>query len=115
MKDPLEERVQELPEHLLSNAVADCWNTQWARLAIALGDMDAAQGVGSERPVLELPHQGQLVLYEILLVQRNTDLINPRRAAITSHVAEGGVHDGRGNTPGQRVCFDLGHVTALSC
>ena len=61
---------------------------------------------------LELPHQGQLILFEIVLVQSNTDLVDPRRAAIAFHVAEGGVHDVRGDAPGQRMSFDLGQDTA---
>ena len=48
MKDPLEERTQELPKHLLSNAVADGGDTQRPRLAVALGDVDTSQGQGPE-------------------------------------------------------------------
>ena len=109
MEDPLEERTQKKPQHLLSNAIADSGDPQRSRLAVALGDMHAPQGVGSIRPVLEVAHQGQQVLQKVVLVELNADPVNPRRPAITSHVAEGFAHERLGNPPGQRVCLDLGH------
>lgn len=52
VEDPLEERTQELPEHFLSNAVADSGDTQGPGFAVAFGDMDPTQGEGPERPIL---------------------------------------------------------------
>jgi hypothetical protein len=43
MEDALEERVQELANHLLSNAVGDCGNAQRASFPCAsLGNVDAS-------------------------------------------------------------------------
>ena len=109
VKNPLEERIQELPKHFLSHTVADRRDTQRPCLAVALGDMDATQGQGLEGPILEASHQGQQVLQEIVLEESDADLVNPRRTAIAFHVAEGSEHDSRGDTPGQRMRFDLGH------
>jgi len=68
VKDPLEQRTEELTNHLLSNAVADSGDTQGPGFSRFLEDVDAAQRAGLVSPVLQLPHQGQQVLCEILLV-----------------------------------------------
>src|SRR4051794_28188051 len=101
VKDPLKERTEELPQHLLSNTVADRRDTQRPRLAVTLGDMDATQGQGLESPVLEATHQGQQVLQEIALIELDADLVDPRRTAIAFDVAEGFEHEGLSYTPGQ--------------
>ena len=109
VKQPLEERAQEEPKHLLSNPVADGGDPQRACLARSLGDMDAPQGEGLESPVLQVAHQGQQVLFEVDLEHRDADLVNPRRPAIPPDVAEGEMHEGRGDPSRQRVVLDLGH------
>ena len=38
-------------------------------------------------------HQGQQILQEIALIELDADLVDPRRTAITSHVAEGFVQE----------------------
>ncbi len=40
VKDPLEERTEELTNHLLSNAVAHSGDAQRSGFAIAVGDVD---------------------------------------------------------------------------
>ena len=42
VEDPLEERTQEEPQHLLSNTVAHRGDAEWTGLAVSLGDMDTA-------------------------------------------------------------------------
>jgi hypothetical protein len=59
VEDPLEERTQELAEHLLSNAVADSGAAQWTPLPVDFGDVDTTEREGLKRPLLQLPHQGQ--------------------------------------------------------
>ena len=115
VKDLLEERTEEAPEHLLSNAIADGGDTQGPGFAIAFGDMDASQGEGPKGPVLESRRQGQDVVEDVFLEQRDTDLINPRCPAITFHVAEGLEDRPFGDPPGQRVRLDLDHTQVLSC
>jgi len=115
VKDLLEERTEEAPEHLLSNAIADGGDTQGPGFAIAFGDMDASQGEGPKGPILELSRQGLGVVVEVILEQRDTDLVNPRCTAITFHAAEGQDNQSVSDPPGQRVRFDLGHTQVLSC
>ena len=69
MKQPLEERAQELPKHLLGNPVADGRDPQRACLARSLGDVHAPQRQGLKSPCLEVAHQGQQVLFEVGLEQ----------------------------------------------
>src|SRR5207302_7980545 len=52
MKDPLEERTQELATDLLSNSVADCGDSQGTGFAVAFGDVNATQRAGLKSPVL---------------------------------------------------------------
>jgi hypothetical protein len=42
VKDPLEERTQELTDHLLSNAVTHGGDSQGTSFPITLGDVDSA-------------------------------------------------------------------------
>ena len=93
----------------------DSGDAEWTGFPVPLGNTDTAQGEGPKGPLLELPHQGQQVRYEILLIQFNADLINPRRTAIPLDVAKGSEHEGLGDPSRQRVCFDLGHTQVLSC
>ena len=115
VEDPLEERTQDEPKHLLSNAIADRGDAQGSRFAVALGDVHASQGEGPIGPALEVAHQGQQVLQKVILVELNADLVDPRRAAITFHVAEGFEQERLGNPSRPRVCLDLGHRQVLSC
>ena len=115
MEDPLEERTQELTDHLLSNTVADGGDTERPGFPVPLGDPDTAQGQGLECPALEFPHQGQQVLKEISLDQTDADLVDPRSTVIPFDVAKGGEHQGLGNPSRQRMSFDLGHTQVLSC
>src|SRR5258707_11972136 len=69
VEDPLKERTQEEPKHLLSNAIADGGDTQRTSFPVPLGDVDAMQRQGPVSPVLEPSHQGQQVLLEIALEQ----------------------------------------------
>jgi len=52
VKDPLEERTQELTNHLLSDPVADSGDSQGTGFTVGLGDVDAAQGAGLISPIL---------------------------------------------------------------
>jgi hypothetical protein len=94
VEDPLEERTQELTDHLLSNTIADSGDTQWTGLPIPLGDMDAPQRPGPVGPVFETAHQGQQVVQEILLVHPDADLVDPSRSPVTLNVPEGGGEQG---------------------
>src|SRR6266852_4841204 len=110
MKQPLEERAQELPKHLLGNPVADGGDPQRACLARPLGDVHASQGQGLEStPRLEITHQGEQILFEVSLEHSNADLVNPRCPAIPPDVAKSAVHEVRGDPSRQRMNFDLGH------
>ncbi len=115
VEDRLEERTQEEPKHLLSNAVADGGDAERTGFAVPLGNPDTAQGQGFESPALEFPHQGQQILVEIVLEQTDADLVDPRGTAIPLDVAKSGAHQGLGNPSRQRVSFDLGHTQVLSC
>jgi hypothetical protein len=115
VEDRLEERTQEEPQHLLSNAVADGGDTERPGFPVPLGNPDTVQGQGLESPALELPHQGQQILPKIVLEQTNADLVDPRRTAIPLDVAKGAEHQGLGNPSRQRMSFDLGHTQVLSC
>jgi hypothetical protein len=42
VKDPLEERTQELTDHLLSNSVTHSGDAQRARFTVAFGDVGSA-------------------------------------------------------------------------
>jgi len=63
MEDDLKERVQEVTNLLLSNAVGDCGNAQRACFpCVSFGDMDAAQGEGLIRSVLQATFERGQVL-----------------------------------------------------
>ena len=89
MKHPIEDRTQEKPKHLLSNAVADGRDPQGPGLPRSLGDLHAPQGQGGKLPFLQATHQGQQVLLEVGLEHGDADLVDPRRTAVTFDVAEG--------------------------
>ncbi len=94
MEDPLEERTQEEPKHLLSNAIADGGDTQWPSFPGLLEDVDATRRQRPVRSVLKSSHQGQQVLAEIALVQTDADLVDPGRSPVTFDVPEGGGEQG---------------------
>ena len=63
MKDALEERVQETANHLLSNAVGDCGNTQGPGfLCVSFGDVDTSQREGLISPILQATFERLQVL-----------------------------------------------------
>jgi len=63
MEDTLEERVQETANHLLSNAVGDCGNTQGSGFpCVSFGDVDTAQRLGLISPILQAPFERGQVL-----------------------------------------------------
>ncbi len=115
VEDRLKDGTQDHPEHLLSDTVPDSGDAERPSPSVPLGDQDATQGQRPKDPSLELPHQGQQVRCEIVLVQTNADLVDPRRTAIPLDVAKGVVHQGLGDPSRQRVRFDLGHTPILSC
>jgi hypothetical protein len=63
MEDTLEERVQEVTNLLLSNAVGDGGNAQRACFpCVSFGDVDAAQGEGLVRSILQASFERGQVL-----------------------------------------------------
>ena len=110
VKQPLEERAQEEADHLLGHPVADGGDPQRTRLALTLGDMDATQGEGFIRPILQAPHQGEQVVYEVSLEGLDALPVNPRGSAIPPDVAEGEQQERQGDPSRQRMVLDLGHV-----
>jgi len=63
MEDALEERVQEIANHLLSNAVGDCGNAQRACFpCVSLGDVDASQREGLIGPAFQTTFERGQVL-----------------------------------------------------
>ena len=110
VKQPLEERAQEEANHLLGHPVADGGDPQRTRLALTLGDMDATQGEGFIRPILQTPHQGEQVVYEVALEGLDALPVNPRGPAIPPDVAEGEQQESQGDPSRQRMVLDLGHV-----
>src|SRR5262249_12335416 len=72
-----------------------------------------SQGQRLEGPALEVAQQGEQVRFEVALEPGNTLLVNPGHAPVTPDLAEGPVHEVEGDSPGQRMSFDLGHVRSF--
>jgi hypothetical protein len=77
--------------------------------------MHPAQGQGPKGPRLELSHQRQQILREVVLEQLNADAVDSRGTPIPLDVAERGVHEGLGDPSRQRMRLDLGHPPILCC
>jgi hypothetical protein len=116
VKDPLEERTQEVSDHLLSNAVTDSGDAQGPRFTAALVDVDSPKGLGLVCPILQATHEGQQVLIELMLEHSDADLINAGGSPVPANVSESDPHQLRRDPTCQRMSFDfLGQRRALSC
>jgi hypothetical protein len=63
MEDALEERVQEIANHLLSNAVGDCGNAQRACFpCVSFWDVDTSQRKGLIGPSFQTTFERSQVL-----------------------------------------------------
>ena len=97
VKDPLEERTQEEPKHLLSNAVADGGDTQRAGLARRpLGMWTRRKGRGWNVPLLRSRIRASKFCSRLASNMVNADLVDPRRAPVPFDVPEGGDASGPG-------------------
>ncbi len=97
MEPPLEQGVEKAPKHLLRHPVANDGYAQWPCPFPALGDEHAPQRLGHESPLLEVAHQGVQVLLEVGLEHPDTDLVNPRRAAVALDALERRAHHAGGD------------------
>jgi hypothetical protein len=107
VKDPLEERTEELANHLLSNPVTHGGDTQRTGFTVAFGDVDTSERMGLVCPILQASHESQQVLFEIIGEQFDADLVDPSGPSVAFDATEGVLHHCWGDPPRQRMCFDL--------
>jgi len=109
MEDALEERVQEVANHLLSNAVGDCGNAQRACFpCISFWNVDTSQRKGLVSPSFQTTFERDQVLYELTLVQLNGHAIDARGPSVTTNAAEGFLEFMQVDTTCQGMRFDPG-------
>jgi hypothetical protein len=92
VKNPLEERTEELANHLLSNPVTHGGDAQGTGFTVALGDVDTSERVGLVCPILQASHESQQVLFEIVLEEFNADLVDPSGASVAFDATKGVPH-----------------------
>lgn len=115
MEDTLEERVQETADHLLSNAVGDCGNTQGSGFpCVSFGDVDTTQRKGLIRPILQATFERFQILPEVCSsVQIDGDAIDARSSSVASNATEGFPKELQVDTTCQGMCFDPGQSRVL--
>ena len=68
MEVGFEDRVQDCPEGFLHDAVAQRWDAERSRLAVALRDVDSSDGLGLVRLPLQAVHEvSKLVLVALVV------------------------------------------------
>jgi hypothetical protein len=109
MEDTLEERVQELAHHLLSNAVGDCGNAQRACFpCVPFGDVDASQRKGLISPAFQATFERGQVLEELTLIQIDGHAIDASGPSVASNAPEGILEGIQVDTTCQGMRFDPG-------
>jgi len=92
-----EDRGQEQSDDFLGDAIPndrDAERSEFGRSG-AFGNVQSAQGEGSVRARLELPHERDEILFELLLEHPDADLVDSRGSTITLDRSEGFVHQRR--------------------
>jgi hypothetical protein len=108
-----EDRRQEEPYDFLSDPIPNDRNAERSllRRSGAFGNVQSAQGEGSVLARLQLPHERDEILFELLLEHPDADLVDSRGTAIPLDRSERFVHQRKGDPSGERMNFDfLGHT-----
>src|SRR5437870_11709919 len=115
VKQRLEDQLQEAANHLLGDAISNCWNTERAKVRFIFGDESAPQRERLEGAVLELPHEGVEVVGQVGLEHFDADLVNARLAPVSFDRFEGGAKQGQGDSAGERMSLALGRQVHSCC
>jgi hypothetical protein len=93
VKQPFENRIEQLSHDFLRDPIANGGNTQRAFLAGLFINVPPEEGVRAVGTILELPHQSPQIFAKVILKHLDAHLVDACLASIAFHAFEGATHE----------------------